>query len=55
MKAFVEFQNPVWPRLATAEAVARQRAAGRVRGYEYPSDEAALADFCHLHWGVETE
>ena len=36
--------------ITEAEAIERQRAAGRRQGYEYPSDEAALADFMLIHW-----
>jgi hypothetical protein len=32
------------------EAIARQRAAGATKGYEYADDEEALADFIVVHW-----
>jgi hypothetical protein len=37
-----------------AEAVERQREAGRRHGYEYASDEVALEDFIALHWARRT-
>ena len=37
-------------RITEAEAVERQRIAGRKQGFEYPSDAAALADFMMIHW-----
>lgn len=36
--------------ITAAEAIERQRAAGRQQGYEYPSDAAALIDFFVIHW-----
>ena len=61
MKAFVEYDQPgrsggnEHVRRPTAEAIALQRQAGRVRAYEYASDAAALADFCCLHWAWEAD
>ena len=41
--------------ISEAEAVERQRTAGRRQGFEYPSDAAALEDFIALHWARRTE
>ena len=45
--------TPLYQIATIREAIEHQRSVGRAKGYDYATDEEALADFKANHWAIE--